>query len=155
MGSNVRRAIGTLVAICAVSIGGLAYRWLEAASADPRPSVIGVRLGMTAEQVRARVDTRGPGTWTTRLRSGDWVLEHRTGDESDELELHDGQLVAVRVDAPARADLLSGPDRQVTPGSVLVRARAGDRVRLTLLSRACPTHHEEAERLVAGGVPGP
>jgi hypothetical protein len=131
-----------------VTLGWLVERWVAIVTADPRPSVLGVRLGMTADDVRARIDARGPGQWTTSLVGGDWVLEHRGSDETGRFEIHEGQLVAIRIDGAPSSDLPTEPRFEVTPGSVLVRRDEGGRVRITLLSRACPTHHDEAEALV-------
>jgi len=114
-----------------------------------------VRLGMTADDVRRRIDARGPGEWTSRLSDGDWVLEHRAPNATAEYELHEGQLVAIRIDASAASDLGATPNFQVTRGSVLVRDDEAGRVRITLLSRDCPTHRVEAERLVASHVTAP
>lgn len=139
-----------LAALALASAAWLGARWLAAANADPRPSVLGLRLGMTADEARGRLDARRAGEWTSEPTGTDWTFVHRGAEDTTELTLHEGQLVAIRVDAPASDDLRTGPDRQVTPGSVLVRTEAGGRVRITLLSRACPTHHDEAERLVAG-----
>jgi hypothetical protein len=38
----------------------------------------------------------------------------------------------------------------VTPGAVIARERGGPSVKLTWLSRDCPTHKDEADRLVKG-----
>jgi hypothetical protein len=116
---------------------------------------MGVRLGMTADDVRARIDAREPGEWSSSVVAGDWVLEHRVADEAARFEIHEGQLVAIRVEGPTSADLPSEPRFEVTPGSILVREPDRTRVRITLLSRACPTHHEEAEALVRAYVTAP
>lgn len=150
-----RRALAVLLALSIAALGALALRLVGALSADPRPSVAGVRLGMTADEVRERVDERGPGEWTSSVVLGDWVLEHRAGEERARFEIHEGQLVAIRLDGPASADLPTEPRFVVTPGSVLVRDTDAGRVRITLLSRACPTHHDEAESLVATHVTEP
>ena len=132
-----------------VALTFFGYRWAAALSSDPRLSVRGIRLGMTADDVRRRVDEHGPGEWTSRLDRGDWVLEHDAPTETSSFELHEGQLVAIRYDAPADADLGAGPEFEMTRGSVLTRRIQSGRVRITLLSRDCPTHHDEAEQLVA------
>jgi hypothetical protein len=138
-----------------VAVGFFGYRWAAAISADPRLSVRGLRLGMTADDVRSRVDETGPGEWTSRLDRGDWVLVHEAPNETSSFELHEGQLVAIRYEAPADADLGAGPEFEMTRGSVLTRHLEGGRVRITLLSRDCPTHHDEAEQLVAAHATSP
>lgn len=146
-------ALVVLVGLALLSALSLALSMFQ--DRDPRPTVWGVRLGMTATDVRQRVEERGPGEWSTRLEGGDWVLERSTPHEHATFELHDGQLVAVRIEGPIAVDLPATPPYELTDGSVLVRTVRGDQVETTLLSRACPTHHEEAERLVrvyAGGT---
>jgi hypothetical protein len=147
-----RRAVVVLLTFSIAALGALALRVVGALDVDPRPSVFGVRLGMTADEVRERVDARGPGEWSSSVVLGDWVLEHRAGPEHARFEIHEGQLVAIRVEGPASSDLPTEPRFAVTPGSVLLREPEAGGVRITLLSRACPTHHEEAERLVAAHV---
>lgn len=137
-----------------LALGGAVMQLVAALGADPRPSVLGIRLGMTADEVRRRMDERGPGTWTTAVVDGDWHLEHVAADGTERFEIHEGQLVAVRAEGVAGRDRPTAPAREVTPGSVLVRTVEGDRVQITLLSRACPTHRIEAERLVTAELPG-
>jgi hypothetical protein len=122
--SSVRRAIAVLVIVSMATLGALGYRWAVAVTADPRPSVLDVRLGMTADEIRQRIDAQGPGTWTTELVNGDWVLTHEDAGGVATFEIHEGQLVAIRLDARARMDLREGPEFEVTPGSVLVRTLA-------------------------------
>ena len=150
---NVRRVVFGLGVAAVASV--VAYAWLAARLADPRPSVLGARLGMTADELRARVDAQRPGTWTSSVIAGDWILDRREGDVEARFELHEGQLVAVRVEGPRSAGLVETPPYEVTPGSVAVRTVDHDHVRITLLSRACPTHHDEAEALVRAHVSAP
>jgi len=144
----VRRAIVVLAVLSLAAIVAIAYPWVQSLSRDPRPSVLGVRLGMTADDVRQRVDEQGPSEWSSSIVDGDWVLESRRGPRRATFEIHEGQLVAIRIEGPASSDLPSTPAYEETPGSVLVRRVDGDTTRITLLSRACPTHHDEAESFV-------
>lgn len=153
MTREARRALGVVSFLALLALAGAAMQLVSMLGTDPRPSVVGVRLGMTADEVRRRVDERGSGTWTSAVVDGDWHLEHVAADGSERFEIHEGQLVAVRAEGLVGRDRPASPAREVTPGSVLVRTVEGDRVRITLLSRACPTHRAEAERLVAGGGP--
>jgi hypothetical protein len=146
---SVRRAIVVLAVLSVAAIVAITYPWVQSLSRDPRPSVLGVRLGMTADEVRARVDEAGPSEWSSSVVGGDWVLESHRGPRQATFEIHEGQLVAIRVEGPTSSDLPTDPDYEETPGSVLVRRTEGDTTRITLLSRACPTHRDEAERLVA------
>ena len=90
------------------------------------------------------------GTWTASSDSGEWVLEHARENEHARFELHDGQLMAIRVDAPISA-ALAGTPLEVTAGTVLTRREHDGRIAWTLLSRSCPTHRAEAEALVITG----
>ena len=155
MSSTKRRAAIALgVFAIAVSVA-LAGRAIAARLADPRPSVLGTRLGMSADEVRAHADSSGVGDWTSSVVAGDWVLERRRGDLTVRFELHEGQLVAVRAEGSGSSGLADRPELEVTPGSVLVRDVDRGRVRITLLSRVCPTHHVEAEALVQAHVRAP
>lgn len=153
MTRETRRAIAVTSILALLAIGAAVTQLVTALTADPRPTVAGVRLGMTADEVRRRVDERGPGTWSSAVVDGDWHLEHVGPDGTERFEIHEGQLVAVRAEGVIGRDRPGAPPREVTPGSVLVRTVEGDRVRTTLLSRACPTHRAEAEGLVRGGAP--
>jgi hypothetical protein len=117
------------------------------------PSLGGLRLGMTPDDVRARFSP-GRGSFRSEISGTDTALVHEAeGSEPARFEFHDGQLVAVRLVLPLGAADASGPALRTTPGSVLVRrVRDASSVEARLLSRTCPTHHGEAERLVAGGV---
>jgi hypothetical protein len=146
------RVVLAALAVFAVIASGVAVA--SRSLSDTRPSIYGVRLGMTADEVRARVDARGEGAWSASAASGDWVLEHVRGGDRARFELHDGQLMAIRIDAIASPEL-DGAPLDVTPSTVLRRQRSGDRIAWTLLSRACPTHSAEAEALVNAGVASP
>lgn len=144
-------ALAVLVGIAVLSAVSLGVRLLS--EGEPSPTLWGVRLGMSATEVRARVEERTEGTWTTRLESGDWVLERVMEGQHARFELHDARLVAIRIEAPTAADFPASPSYEETEDGVLVRDAHGDRVEATLLSRSCPTHREEAARLVAAHAP--
>ena len=149
-----RRALIALGAMT-IAMSVAAAAWIAVRNTDRRPTVLGARLGMTPDELRARVDARDVGVWTSSLVGGDWVLDRRAIGSEGRFEFHEGQLVAVRAEGPRSADLPTTPPFEVTPGSVLVRAVDHDRVQITLLSRGCPTHHEEAEALVRAHVSAP
>lgn len=140
-------ALAVLVGIAVLSSMSLGARLLS--DADPSSTLWGARLGMTATEVRAIVEQRAEGTWTTRLENGDWILERATAGEHATFELHDARLVAIRAEARVASDFPASPPYEETADSVLVREVRGDQVEATLLSRSCPTHREEAARLVA------
>lgn len=132
--------IGSIVLTGAAVVGMLIDR-LEAMSA-PIPSIRGVRLGMTSDEIRT---LRSGGGWTTVVdASGDLALE-RPGER---YEFHEGLLVAATVELAHGEAEASGPARSVSSGSVLVRQTTQSGARLRLVSRVCPTHADEARRLV-------
>jgi hypothetical protein len=136
----VRAAILGSIALTGAAVVGAVLERLEAMSA-PVPTVRGLRLGLTPDEVRAQ---RTGGEWTTRAEaSGDLTLE-RAGER---YEFHEGLLVAATVDLATHDPESAGPARLLSPGSVLVRQPTGSGVRLRLVSRDCPTHAEEARRL--------
>ncbi len=143
----------------AASLLLLFARWLwpfvVGSESDP-VSLRGVRLGMTAEQVRARFDEGRPATFRTEIAGEDLVLVRSptsTVDREARFEIHEGMLVAVRLDLPEDAPEVAEAPR-TTALSVFARLPADPgRARLVLLSRQCPTHAEEVARLLAGAAP--
>ncbi|MDQ3032906.1 MAG: hypothetical protein M3Y87_10850 [Myxococcota bacterium] len=119
------------------------------------PSIRGVRLGMSAEQVRARFEDGAPASWRTEIAGGDLALIRAPGgslDRESRFELHNGMLVAIRLDLPDDAPEASGETLAITPGSVTERAPAEPgRVALSVLARDCPTHAEEVSRILSRG----
>lgn len=116
-------------------------------------SLPGIRLGMTPHDIRQRFQPGAEGTWQTNVGAGDDTsLEWRSKDPASRFadvrfEFHLAMLVA------ARAHLREPTPResiQATSRTVSVRTpEANGTTALTLLARDCPTHHEEAESLVA------
>ncbi len=114
----------------------------------------GVRLGMSPRDVRERFEGGRDGAWQTKLGSGtkdDTVLEWNAADGKSRavharFEFHLGMLVAVRAQLREPS-----PKEQVdfTARTVTVRMPQDDGTAVTILARDCPTHHEEAEALVA------
>ena len=138
----VRAAIVASIVLSGTALVGAVITRLEELSA-PVPAVLGLRLGATPDEVRT---SRGGGDWTSRVEpSGDLSLSR--GEEH--YEFHEGQLVAVSiVVAPGEPDA-TGSAFVLTPLTVLVREPAGEFVRVRMISRTCPTHAEEADRLAA------
>ncbi len=142
----VRGAVIVSVVFACAAATGVVIDRLEAMSA-PVPSVLGLRLGATVDDLRA---ARGGDDWTTRVdQSGDLEVSHG----EDRYSFHEGLLVAVDVRLDASMPDASGPPRVVTAGSVLVRDPSDSGVRVRLVSRTCPTHAEAAEALVRGPSP--
>lgn len=142
-----------------VLVLALAFAPLGTVACDreaPNEIVPGVRLGMTPRDVRDRFEGGGTGTWQTKVGGGagasdDTLLEwSATGDRSRathaRFEFHLGMLVAVRAHL---REPISAPRIDLTPKTVTVRAPEGGGTEVTILSRDCPTHHDEAEALAA------
>lgn len=137
----VRTAILASIALSGAAVVGVVLDRLEAMSA-PVPSVHGLRLGATPDEVRAARE----GEWTSRVdQSGDLVLSR----DSETYAFHEGGLVAIDVVLGSTAADAQGPELVVTSGSVMARDRTAQGVRVRLVSRTCPTHAESAQALVA------
>lgn len=113
------------------------------------PSIVGLRLGATPDMVRDRF-----AGVLFRTELGEDValvtdMPLAPGIEPGaRFEFHDGQLVAVRLLLASEHPDAPGDRLVATPGTVLSRTPEADgRVRAILLSRTCPTHRDEAERL--------
>jgi hypothetical protein len=114
----------------------------------------GVRLGMTASQVRERFEQPALGAWQSlpTTGAGDVVLAWHAakGPAEATFELHNGMLVAVRAAVDAADIDAKRPKVEASRAVVRMHEDEGDHVRVTLLARDCPTHHAEAERIAAG-----
>ena len=118
------------------------------------PSVLGLRLGLTPDMLRARF---ADASFRTELGEDVALIADAPLAEGvapgARFEFHDGQLVAVRVTLDATHQDSRGDRIEVTSGTVLARAPGarfdGDAaVRIVLLARTCPTHRGEAEALL-------
>lgn len=120
------------------------------------PSIRGVRLGMSAEQVRERFEGGAPASWRTEIAGADLALIRAPGgsfDRESRFELHNGMLVAIRLDLRDDLPESSGERIAITPGSVTARSTLEPgRVALTVLARDCPTHAEEVSRILSEGL---
>ncbi len=119
--------------------------------AKPSSDFHGVKLGMTAGDVRQRF--QGPkGTW--KATPGEEMLLDYSPDQGTvptvRFEFHSGMLVAIRATLDPHDPSASLLPREVTAGAVIAREHDGPHVKLTWLSRDCPTHKDEADRLVKG-----
>lgn len=117
------------------------------------PSVRGVRLGMTPDQVRERFEGGAAAAWRTELAGTDLTLIRAPGgtlDRETRFEFHNGMLVAIRLDLPEGAAEGSGERLVITTGSVTERTASGPgRVQMRVLARDCPTHADEVSRILA------
>lgn len=136
-----RGAILLSIALACVGVTGVVIERLEAMSA-PVPTVLGLRLGATPDEVRA---SRGGEGWTTRVdQTGDLLLER----DGEHYSFHEGLLVAVDVLVRLGDPGADGPAREVSVGSVLARDASPPSVRIQLVSRTCPTHTATVDRLL-------
>ena len=124
-----------------------------ACSHDDPGALPNVRLGMSPRDVRERLRPGGEGSWKTSLGpEGDTIVAWRARDPGVAIpdarfEFHLGMLVAVRAHLH---EATAGEQIAVTPKTVTMRRPAPEGgSELVVLSRDCPTHHEEAEGLVA------
>lgn len=140
-------ALAGLVLCAGLGATQLAARACTFASTRP-PEVLGLRLGMTPDDVRARF-----ASTAFRTELGEDVALIADGPLTPEVptarfEFHEGQLVAVRLRVASEAPAASGPDRELSPQIVLARTHEADgSTSVVLLSRTCPTHREEAMHL--------
>jgi hypothetical protein len=114
------------------------------------PDFHGVRLGMTPRDLRDRFDVRGDFRVESTDKDMAMAFVPKSDGFSARFEFHDGMLVAVRADLPATDAYAQGADLVVTRAEVLHRDRRPDGVHVDWLSRECPTHQAEANRLAAG-----
>lgn len=120
------------------------------------PDFHGVRLGMTPREVRDRFDVRGDFRVATGSATDDVTMSFApakpTSIESVRFEYHMGALVAVRADVTDTDPAWSGDPTIVMRAEVLHRERAASFMHIDWISRECPTHAAEANRL-AGTKP--
>ncbi len=117
-----------------------------------------VRLGMAPRDVRERFSPGSEGRWQTALGQGDDTVLEWTASRGDSavvearFEFHLGMLVAIR----ARLNQNGLRDEiRTTPKTVTAWSQAsGGGVDVRVLSRDCPTHHDEAEALASRARPG-
>jgi hypothetical protein len=143
------RCLRITAVFVAIAIGGV-----FACSTDPSPPTIrGVRLGMTPEQVRSRFDARGASSWRSEVRGTEIVMIRGPGgglDRESRFDFHLGMLVAIRLDLPEGAPEAQGPPIESTQRSLVVRSRhQPGRVAVSVLARDCPTHADEVARILA------
>jgi hypothetical protein len=120
--------------------------------ADALPNV---KLGMAPRDVRERFEPGGEGTWQTSVGAAadDTAIEWKAKDGSAKVkqarfEFHLGMLVAIR--ATTNEPPPTGERISATPGSVTVRRpEPSGGTSLSVLSRDCPTHKDEAAGLVS------
>jgi hypothetical protein len=141
-------------AIAPIAVAGAAFfvaRSRLDAAREPL-AAFRLRLGMTPADVRATFapPAAGPSQWKVDS-TGESALEWRGSGRMFRFEFHNAQLMAVRAVLDSRDPSTHGRALEVSTASVLRRhVREDGRVELTLLARDCPSHAEEARRLIAG-----
>lgn len=120
----------------------------------PEPiSMRGVRLGMTAAQIRERFDRGTAAAWRTEVSGPDLALIRAPAGELDRetrFEIHAGMLVAIRMDVRDDLPEAAGAPLVTTPASVVSRSRPEPgRTRIAVLARDCPTHADEVSALLS------
>lgn len=144
---------GWWIAIGLLPLGIAAAGVLSAS--DGRRQFDGVRLGMSATQVREAYTPAEPGEWSSSVSAdGTLLLDWRAteGPSAARFEVHDGLLVAVRGHAiPTSAP--SGDRVEVTADDVWsVSSDGNDTSQVLWIARNCPLHREEIDALVSGGA---
>ncbi len=104
---------------------------------------------MSPRDVRTRFDV--PGKFDVEPSADDFKMRFSPNPPSSvtsaQFEFHTGTLVAVRTDVSPTDPIAKGAETMVTKSAVLHRARTPESVHVDVLSRDCPTHHAEAEKL--------
>jgi hypothetical protein len=140
-------------AVVPIAVAGAVYAAAQAKLAGDREPLHAYRLrfGMTPADVRATFSA--PTAEDSRWRvdsSAEPALEWRGRNRSFRFEFHNAQLMAVRAVVESRDPSTHGGALEVSTAAVLRRVvREDGRVELTLVARDCPSHAEEARRLIA------
>ncbi len=143
--SSTRTAVAVAVALGIVAL-------LPSCQGSARTEdFFGVRLGMAPREVRDRFDLAPQGTFV--LTEGadprlDWTPTVSARPVATaRFEFHSGMLVAIRAKIDPGAPPARGPRVSVTSQIVSARDPAAGAVAITVLSRECPVHKAEAERI--------
>lgn len=132
------------------------------------PDFYGVRLGMTASDVRDRFTATG-GTFKADVAADDYSIRWTPGADGNlrakdggpnpltvDFAFHMGTLVAIEARVPDDAPVAKGPPYVVTKSSVLRRAKGEPSgIELDVFARDCPAHKAKAEAIVAESSASP
>jgi hypothetical protein len=114
----------------------------------------GLRLGLSASDTRERFQAPASGVWSSEANpepSLRWKADPPSLIHEAVFEFHQGMLVAIRLSTSPEAPEASGPPIEVSTARVVARKKEQDgRVSLTVLSRTCPAHATEVNRLLQG-----
>ena len=133
---------------------GIAAAW-TLSDTDARRDFQGVRLGMSASQVREAYAPGQPGAWSSSVSDDGTLLldwQASEGPSTARFEVHDGLLVAVR--GRGKHESGRGDDRvEVSADDVWsVSSDPADMSQVVWIARNCPLHREEIDALVSGGA---
>jgi hypothetical protein len=143
-------------ALALVLPAGWALVRVAANDADPT-AAFGVRLGMTASDVRARA-ALPDGSWSTSTTPDGTLLLDWSASAADasirdaRFEIHEGALVAIRATLSDPATLSeAGGDRRIRSAEAVADARTHEdgTTRYRLVARNCPVHAREVAEILA------
>jgi len=144
-------------ALALVLPAGWALVRVAAKDADPT-AAFGVRLGMTASDVRARA-ALPDGVWSTSTTADGTLLLDWSASADDasirdaRFEIHEGALVAIRatLSDPAALPVGEGGDRRMRSAEAVADARSHEdgTTRYRLVARNCPVHAREVAEILA------
>lgn len=129
---------------------------LATACSSPSTDAYGVRLGFSANDVRSRFAPPVAGSWTSAMEPEPvlrWKASAPSSLDEATFEIHSGMLVAETFVVAPDAAVAKGPPLETTTASLTARAPEGNRVRVRVLSRDCPTHRAEVAALLGGAPP--
>ncbi len=145
-------------ALALVMPAGWALVRVVARDADPT-AALGVRLGMTASDVRRRAALPEGGRWASSTTDDgtlvlDWSHESPDAEVREaRFEVHEGALVAVRATLrdPSLGASLAGGDRRRTSAEAVsdVQPAPDGSLRFRLVARNCPVHAGEVAEILA------
>ena len=141
-------ALGALVAL-ALAAGYV----FSAGRSGAEGELWGVRLGDSSSMARDRFRAPAPGAWTSTAGKDatlTWLaVSSASPVASARFEFHDGMLVATRMELAPGAEAARGAPLELSRSAIVAREPAGDRTRVTLISRSCPEHADEVKQLLA------
>ena len=131
-------ALAIVLAVAAIAFG-------FAGSGAPLGVFHGARLGMTADETRARFEPGAPGKWLSSGGALEWTADDAAAPVAHaRFEFHAGMLVAVRADVAGPSD----PALESSRAVVVARRRGQEHVAITILARDCPEHAGEVASLL-------
>jgi hypothetical protein len=145
------RMAGLLTAMVVVLFGA----WWLFGRTTSAPMFYGVKLGLSPANARDFFQLRGQGSWTTQSDPELTLLWEAKRKENSpsaaRFEFHDGLLVAARFQSKTLEGPFQGRALENYQTAIVVRERDPQGiVKLTIISKGCPTHRAEVQRLLSG-----